>query len=130
MISKGLDKSLSSLIKEADDAFRKYIQKRDEGKPCFICGNPIPKGEAEVCHFIPRSNLATRWNEFNGHLGCMTCNRFDEEHEDKYAAAIIKAYEITVLLDLERLGRSLMKPLKSDLIDLIDTYKLKLKELR
>lgn len=129
MISKRLDKSLSALIKEADDIFRKYIQKRDEGKPCFICGNPIPKGEAEVCHFIPRANLATRWNEFNANLGCVSCNKFDSKHQQRYQSAILNTYGVDQLGHLKWIGHSLIKPMRSDLIDTVDFYKAKLKEL-
>lgn len=126
MISTRSDKSLSQLTKDLDDVFRKFIQKRDEGKPCFICGNPIPKGEAEVCHFIPRANLNTRWNEFNAHLGDISCNKFDKDHQQRYTLAILRAYGADKLGNLQWLGHSLMKPLRSDLIELIDTYKQKL----
>lgn len=123
------DKSLASLIKDCDDVFRKYIQKRDEGKPCFICGNPIPKGEAEVCHYIIRANLSVRFHEMNGHLGCMECNRFDLYHETKYYYSLEAAYGIKKVHQLEKLGHSLMKPTRWDIQQIIDSYKQKIKEL-
>lgn len=127
---KRLDKSLSTLIKDCDDAFRKYIQKRDDGKPCFICQQPIPKGEVEVCHYIKRANLATRWHEMNAHLGDVICNHFDEMHEVRYKQRLIEVYGIDNVVEMMNLGRSLMKPLRSDLIELIDIYKTKLSELK
>lgn len=123
------DKSLASLIKEADEHFRRYIQKRDEGKPCFICGNPIPKGEAELCHFIPRANLMTRWSQAGCHLGCVTCNRFDTAHSRRYEEAILKAYGPDRLNSLQWWGHSLLKPMRSDIQEIIDSYKQKIKEL-
>lgn len=123
------DKSLAGLIKECDDVFRKYIQKRDEGKPCFICGNPIPKGEAEVCHFIRRQHLLTRFNEFNGHLGCMMCNRSDPDHEIRYSFKLRITYGAEKVYELLSLKRSLMKPTRSDIQEIIDSYKQKIKEL-
>jgi 5-methylcytosine-specific restriction endonuclease McrA len=123
------DKSLAQLTKELDDVFRKYIQLRDEGKPCFICGAFIKKGNSEVCHYIRRANLPTRFHVMNAHLGCIECNRFDEMHEMKYEQKLVLKYGIEKVVELESLKRSLMKPTRSDLIELLEDFKLRIKEL-
>jgi hypothetical protein len=55
-------KSLSVLIKEADEVFSKYIRKRDTKDGfiyCFICGKPVRPVDAHCMHFIDRDHMPT-----------------------------------------------------------------------
>lgn len=130
MITKPKEKSLSVLISECDDVFRKFIQLRDEGKACFICGSFIRRGNSEVCHYIKRSNLPTRFHVLNAHLGCIECNRFDEMHEMRYEQRLVLTYGIDKVVELESLKRSLMKPTRFDLLQLIADFKERIKTLK
>lgn len=122
------EKSLSVLIKEADEVFRDFIQKRDEGKACFICGAPMGK-DREVCHYVRRQHLVTRWSVINSNMGCLSCNRFDQQHEKKYREKLVLVYGSSAINNLEIMSRSLLKPMRSDVTDLIADFKIRIKNL-
>ena len=130
MITKPKEKSLSVLISECDDVFRKFIQLRDEGKACFICGAPLTKDNREVAHYIRRQHLMTRWSANNASLCCFNCNRNDKDHEKKYRAKLVEVYGELRVSILDSLAKSLLKPMRCDIIEKIDFYKVQLKQLR
>lgn len=129
------EKSLSTLIKEADEVFSKYIRKRDANKQhpfylnCFTCGKPERIEFAHCMHFIDRDQMATRYDEMNCHGGCENCNCFDSKHGEKYHAAMIHKYGESNVADLQWKARSLAKFARYELEEIIETYKHKLKNL-
>jgi hypothetical protein len=127
--------SLSTLIKEADAVFSKYIRRRDANKTysfylnCFICGRAERVEFAHCMHFIDRDQMSVRYDEMNSHGGCETCNMFDPKHVERYEAVMIEKYGIKEVESLIWKSRSLAKFTRYELEEIIETYKQKLKSL-
>jgi hypothetical protein len=128
--------SLSSLIKEADEIFSKYIRARDRDETydfcltCFTCGKIERTEWAHAMHYIDRDQMATRYDEINVHGGCEECNCFDPNHKEKYHAAMIHKYGEYKVNELIKRSKSLQKFMRHELEDLIVHYKEELKKLR
>lgn len=130
---KPKEKSLSVLIKEADLVFGEYIKLRDTKNGvinCFICGKRVKRNEAEVMHFIPRSNMRTRYEEINAHAGDIDCNKFDDNHYLRYHERLLFTYGEDAVINLLALKYSQMKYVRSDLIEMIEDFKLRIKQLK
>jgi hypothetical protein len=133
MRTRTKEKSLQVLETELDLVFGQFIAFRDykDGWSCFICGKSISsKGNGEVGHWIKRQHIGTRYHEENCHFICLDCNRFDEQHEIKYEQRLIEVYGIDKVTELMMFKRSLMKPMRSDISQTIEHYKVKISELR
>lgn len=77
---KEAQKSLRTLLAEAQDACNAYIRARDAGLPCICCGQPFepmkPGGSVDAGHFRARSVAPQlRFNEDNIHAQRKNCNR-------------------------------------------------------
>lgn len=133
MIASNKQKSLSQLIKEADLIFAEYIKLRDTNNGvinCFVCGKPVKRNESEAMHFIPRQHMNTRYNPHNVFAGDVDCNKFDPDHNERFHDKIVSTFGRDFVMGLTVLGVSLMKPTRSDIQEIIDTYKEKVKELK
>lgn len=125
-------KSLPKLKAEAQLIFNAYIRKRDEGLPCISCGKY--KKNMQAGHYYPVQGFdGLRFDEFNVHNECPGCNCFDESHLIGYGENLperIGQENYDWLKDAAReYKRTGHKWQRSTLIDLIATYKQKLKEL-
>ena len=130
------DKSLSQLIKTADEVFSKYIRRRDANPQnpfylnCFTCGKAERIEFAHCMHYIPRDKMATRYDEMNAHGGCEHCNCFDPDHYGRYYSKMVTVYGAEKVNNLIWQSRSLQKFARFELVELIDTYREKLKKLK
>jgi hypothetical protein len=125
-------KSTSELVKEADLVFSHYIRLKDSKNgycSCFVCGTSITVGQAQCGHFIPRACMPTRFLIENCHPVCITCNCFDSDHNIRYAIAMEVKYGSEMIAEIIQRSRSLAKFTRSELLDIILTYKAKLKQL-
>lgn len=131
---KPKDKSLSSLIKEADELFSEVVRRESMDEhgfiTCFVTGVRIPWKQSDAAHFINRQHMNTRYERMNVHATSIQSNRFDSDHKDEYRNMMLKVYGLHRVNSLERRGNSLQKYARIDLIDLINAFKLQLKELR
>ena len=120
--------------------FSSYIRLRDapcgEGE-CIACGAmikyPNSSGNWHAGHFYPKgSNYAfLSFDEMNVHGCCCFCNTFLEGNTNEYRAGIIKRYGQSTIDYLEGQARKPIDPMfKYELEDLIEKYKLKLKDLK
>jgi hypothetical protein len=125
-------KTLPKLKKQLQELFNKFIRLRDQGKPCISCERP--KDYLQAGHFYSvRMYDGLRFNEDNCHGECAGCNAFDDMHLLSYNANLI-----------DRIGRERFDELKmkamlykamgykwsrSELMDLIEVYKQKIREL-
>lgn len=67
-------KSLSTLRKEAQAAFNRFIRLRDEFLPCISCGR-LHKGQYHAGHYMATSvRPGLRFDEANVHKQCAPCN--------------------------------------------------------
>lgn len=84
----------------------------------------------KAAHFINRQHMNTRYERMNVNATSIQSNRFDDNHKDQYLKKMLEVYGLERVESLKRRGNSLQKYTRSDLIDLINAFKLSLKELR
>jgi hypothetical protein len=132
------DKSLSVLIKEADQVFSELVRRQDAHNGyeldgyirCLCCPRVVHWKEADAAHCFDRDNMGTRYHELNVWPTCRYCNRFDPEHRSKIREAVKKLIGECEFEYLEELSHSTLKFTRSDLLELIQEYKTKLKQLK
>ena len=134
------NKSIPQLLKLATKYFNRYIKLRDTNcigvGYCISSGHPLKYGteEAQAGHFYSADKYPQlRFNEDNVHLQSRSDNYYKEGNPKKYKIKLIKkigkervqALEETA----ERSKRENFKWDKFELIEIIETYKQKCKEL-
>lgn len=86
----------SRAIQSADAAFSKFIRRRGSDKwghnTCCTCGLRRRWEELTCGHFMPRSNLSTRWDEQNCAPQCYDCQGRNNGERLKFAEWIDKTY--------------------------------------
>lgn len=136
MITKPKQKSLPVLIKELDTVFSQYIRLKECDNngivTCFVTGERVFWADADAAHFIPRANMATRFDEMNVHATTRDTNRYEDpyKHWEKYSIAIIRKYGKVGEAMLEAKRANLMKYSRVELDILISDYKEKVRQLR
>ena len=133
MRTRTLEPSLSTLIKQADTVFSEFIRLRDSRGgmvKCFICGYAMPWRQSQNMHFIDRDQMPTRYDEMNCHAGCEECNCFDTQHQERYEAKLLEILTPEGLEHLKQKSRGLQKFMKYEVLEIIETYKAKILELR
>jgi hypothetical protein len=85
--------------------------------------------DKEAGHFYPRSNLAVRWDEMNVHGQCLECNRYKGGNRAAFGRGIALRYggDVVELLDVRSQARVKLK--SYELLEKIDVYQNKLKNL-
>ena len=122
------------MVNKLDRVFSEYIRLRDskpyEGRyfRCISCGQVKPFYEGDCGHFIPRTNMATRFDENNCHMECTMCNRADVYHMVGYRKNLEKKIGEEGVEELLRKKHTIVKLSKSDIEDKIKYYKGKIKE--
>ena len=79
--------SLSSLIKECDHVFSIYIRLRDSDEHGYVtcacgCGKRVYWTRSQCSHYIVRSNMATRFNEYNCVATTEKCKYFKARNRE------------------------------------------------
>ncbi|HUX57108.1 MAG TPA: recombination protein NinG [Bacteroidales bacterium] len=125
-------KSLPKLKADCQKIFNEYIRLRDQGRPCISCGlmKPLQAG-----HYFPTQGYdGLRFNEDNVHGECAGCNCFDESHLIHYGRNLwlrIGRENVEYLAECAQEYKHIgYKWSRSELIELIEKYKAKVKELR
>jgi hypothetical protein len=124
-------KKLSEYKKEAREVFQAWIRKRDEELPCISCGTTYSDPWQGSHYFKAEIFKGLIFNEMNCHKSCLQCNFFLDGNELGYREGLVKRYGEQYVKDLEALkdGSRNYKYSKSELIEIKDKYKRKLKEL-
>lgn len=111
-----------------DKIFSLYIRLRDSDEfgygNCVTCNKRVHYKEAHCGHFMSRRHLSTRWDEDNCALQCVACNLFNQGRQYEFSL-FLKGKAQTLL----KKSRETVKFTKSDYFDLINKYKVKVKEL-
>lgn len=63
--------------------------------------------QMDAGHFIPRANMATRYDEGNVFVQCTDCNRFKGGNLEKFKQFLVKRFGENHLLHLQELGRTI-----------------------
>jgi hypothetical protein len=85
-------KTRSEWLREAQQAFNKYIRVRDAKKPCISCGR-FHKGQYHAGHYLTvGAHPEMRFNAFNVMKQCAPCNNHLSGNIAKYRIGLIKRY--------------------------------------
>lgn len=127
-------KTRSDYIKEAQAAFNAYVRERDKDKPCICCGLPLSAGDvggAYDCGHYRSVGSAPhlRFHEHNAHAQRKQCNRWGAGRAVDYRLGLIARLGLEVVEALEA-DQEPRKWSIQDLIEIRDTYRAKLKELK
>lgn len=122
-------KTNKDYLKELQVVFNKFIRLRDKDKGCISCGTPLTS-KYDAGHFYSVGSTPTlRFNEDNVHGQCVYCNQ--------HLHANIHAYTERLPLRIGEESFELLKSLKNglckydntELTELKEVYKNKIKEL-
>ena len=120
--------TIQDYIKLAQQVFNKWINLRDKGLPCISCGKPI-NGRVNASHYFNANNhWSVRFNEFNVHSSCITCNQYLSGNLIEYRSRLINKIGIEQLTLLELEANKTRKFTIEELKQIINTYKLKIKQ--
>ena len=120
--------TIQDYIKLAQQTFNKYINLRDKKLPCISCGKPIT-GRVNASHYFNANNhWNVRFNEFNVHSSCITCNQYLSGNLIEYRKGLINKIgeEQLTLLELE--ANKTRKFTIEELKEIINIYKKKIKQ--
>ena len=113
--------------------FSEYIRRReaDEGGTayCFTCGQPKFWKELHAGHFIGGRTNSVLFNEEIVKPQCLMCNVFLGGNYGPYTLKMLDLHGREKVEEFMALKHQTKKYTKSDLEDLIQTYKQKLEEL-
>jgi len=113
--------SISKLKKELDRIFSLYVRYRDRGQ-CITCSVKRPPKEMQNGHYIARSNMATRFDEWNCNAQCFQCNVFKSGNYPKYALALKDKYGDRILEELDKKSQEIRKFTRADYEEMIVQY--------
>lgn len=122
------------LIRKLDIWFSKYIRLRDVGENgyfrCISCQRVLSYEYMDCGHYIPRTNMATRFDEKNCNGQCVTCNRIKLGNSREYRAGMLLKYGGADVLVLEARKNAMKSWSRYELEGLIEYYKQEVKRLR
>jgi hypothetical protein len=109
--------------------FSEYIRRRDNGV-CISCGIKRSYKEMDAGHYHPRTDgLSLYFDERNVNCQCTYCNRFRHGNLTQYALALKRKYGFGILEELDEKRKNFIKISVPEYLELIETYKSKIKEL-
>jgi len=118
-------RSRKSIVRELDKVFSEYIRLRD--KRCFTCG---ATSDLQCGHLFSRVAFSIRWDEFNAHAQCRSCNLKHEYNPHIYTKTFIDTYGMDKYNELFKKYNEIKKFSDVDLLELIQLYKNKLLRLK
>jgi len=133
------DKKVSELLRLATKYFNKFIRLRDTDENgygrCISSGKLLKYGteEAQAGHYWSAGKFPRlRFNEYNVNLQSRNVNYYKEGDHETYRKNLIKKYGKKIVEELDKIAED-RSPFKWDrdyLIEVIETYKQKCKELQ
>lgn len=121
--------SLSDWLKIAQTHFNTYVRERDKNQVCISCQKPPLKKNAG--HFFNANNhYNVRFDEDNVHLQCEHCNTFLSGNLIFYRENLINKIGIESFEALENKARITRKFSISEVKEIIEIYKAKIKMLK
>lgn len=120
--------TLSDWKKKVQTVFNKYIRLRDIEKGCISCGTPLQNRKFDAGHFYPSTYEGIRFNENNVHGQCVPCNRNKHGNLHEYRKNITNRINQNELKWLDENRYIKLKLSKTELEELYNKYKQKVKE--
>lgn len=122
-------KPLSYFIKQAQQAFNKFIRYRDRHLPCISCDR-YHEGQYHAGHFrTTGANPELRFDEDNCHKQCSVCNNYLSGNLTAYRPALIAKIG-QARFDALMGPHEMQKWKRDDYIRIRDVYRAKLKALK
>lgn len=128
-------KTLPQLKKQALELFTKLskLQYHSEGKlRCYTCGKPLElnTNDCQLGHYLSRGAYpCLTLHPNNSRPQCIRCNVWLHGNTIEFREKLIKEIGETEVLKLESQRHNEKKWSRSELLDLIEEYKRKIKEL-
>ena len=126
-------RSRSKLVKDLDTIFSRYIRLRDSNRfgivICPLCGNSMPRKEAQNMHFIKRSVYLYRRDEENCWAWDYRCNVILKWNYIEYTRFMQNKFGIEQVDRMIALSKTIHKISTSDIEERIQYYKLCVTEL-
>jgi hypothetical protein len=126
----GRKPTLRSLKDKCWKVFSEYVRRKeaDEGGTnyCFTCGQPKFWKELHAGHFVGGRTNAVLFNEDIVKPQCVMCNIFLNGNYGRYTLKMIDLHGREKVEEFLALKHQVKKYTRSDLEDLIQTYKSKL----
>lgn len=125
-------KSLPKLKKELDRVFSIFIRTRDAYNgiaACVTCKIRKRWRKMDAGHYVPRQDLATRWDEDNVYAQCKRCNGFRGGEPEKMAAYIDALAGYPMAEGLRTKSKMKFRPTRDWLEQKIGEYKRKIGEI-
>ena len=124
-------KTLKYWKNKIDKPFHEYIRRRDADNNtgycnCISCGKKVHFTETDAGHFIGRQHLITRYDERNVHAQCRKCNRFEYGRQYEYSISLGS----DLADELLQKSRGVLKLTDPEWLEIFETYKTKLQELK
>lgn len=120
-------------ISKLDKVFSEYIRRRDADEygsvKCCTCPTVAHWSEMDCGHWRIRGNMGTRFNENNCHAQCKLCNQSSSGMFTAHKDYIINRHGLNAAHELYLLSRRETKLMQYELDELVEEYKLKIKEL-
>lgn len=104
IVIKKKEENVSTLLKKAIFIFNASIRKRDSDGSyfqCISCSKVKNTEEAQCGHYMPGTYSELKFNEFNCHAECVTCNCIDKDHLIGYRINLIKKIGLPMVEWLE-----------------------------
>lgn len=138
MIKKPVKKSLAKVKKKFWTLFSIYIRMRDglettgstEWALCITCDKRYHFKLLQAGHFVAGRHSSNLFSERGTHAQCFNCNINLKGNTLEYRRKIIELYGKGVDEELEEISRQTYKYTIPEIEDMMETYKLKIKELK
>lgn len=113
-----------------DSLFSQYTRRRFSDErgfcSCFTCSARGHWTDLQNGHFIPRSNMCTRYHEKNNHPQCVTCNEIKSGNLKAYARKLKQVYGEDTPEILAYLGKRTCRVDRMDMINMINELDYKI----
>lgn len=134
IIQRYAKKTIPQLLKLAQKHFNTYIRERDKKDGFFICiscNQPKALDQMNAGHYMNMGHHSrTRFDEENCFGQCVRCNLYLSGNLVGYRVGIVNKIGLEKVAALEIRAKEQVKWDKYGLIDIIETYKQKLKDLK
>jgi len=124
--NKRKPKSISKLLKEAQQVFNKWVRNRDSDTltfTCISCKQVNHINQMDAGHYVPQHGGSyLRYHEWNVNGECKRCNCFDEFHLIGYRKNLIEKIGEKNVTWLEENRHMVKKWSRSELEEIIKKY--------
>ena len=114
--------------------FSLYVRLRDSDEngngKCITCGKLVHYQSAHCGHFISRRYLATKFDEQNNALQCVSCNTYNQGRQFEYALAIDRKYGKGTAEKLYLKSKQTCKRGKFEIDEMTKYYKKEVEKLK